>query len=162
MRTNSGKGLENCIIVSPDAGFAKQAKKYASYLGTPVAIADKRRTGHDERAEVMEIIGDVKGKIAVVVDDFTISGGTLVEVSKKLVKRGATEVYAMVTHGVLAKGSMRRLNASPIKHLIITDTVENQPVKFSEKVEVISVAHIFGEAIKRIHKRESISALFDE
>lgn len=155
------KRLRDCVTVSPDAGFAKQAKRYASYLGTPAVIADKIRKVHDEKAEVLEIFGDVKGKTAIVVDDFTISGGTLTDVSKKLVERGAREVYAMVTHGVLAKGSVSRIDKSPIKQLMITDTVENQPVKLSNKIDIVSVAPIFGEAIKRIHNRESVSAMFD-
>ncbi|MBW2061749.1 MAG: ribose-phosphate diphosphokinase [Deltaproteobacteria bacterium] len=154
--------LEDCIIVSPDSGFAKQARKYALYLGTPVAIADKQRVSHEEKAEVLEIIGDVRGKTAVVVDDFTISGRTLADVSVKLVERGAAQVYAMVTHGVLTEGSIERIDASPIEKLLITDTVENQPVRFSDVIEIVPVAPLFGEAIKRIHKRESISAMFPE
>ncbi len=154
------KGLENMIVVSPDTGFAKQAHKYASYLGTSIAIANKERTGHDENPEILEIIGDVAGKTAVVVDDFTISAGTLVEVSVKLMQRGARQVYAMVSHGLLTQGSIERIEASPIEKLIITDTVENQPVQFSNKIEIVSVAPIFGEAIRRIHYRESISAMF--
>lgn len=153
------QGLENMIVVSPDAGFTKQARKYAAFLGTSVAIANKERPAHDEQAEVLEIIGEVKGKTALVVDDFTISAGTLAAVSIKLLERGALEVYAMVTHGTLAPGSMERLAASPIKKLIITDTVENQPVQFSDKIEVVSVAPLFGEAIRRIHYHESISAM---
>lgn len=156
------KKLDDCIIVSPDTGFAKQARKYSSYLGTSVAIADKQRVAHDEKAEVLEIIGNVNGKTAVVVDDFTLSGRTLVDVSAKLLERGAKQVYAMVAHGVLAEGSVERIDNSPIKQLLITDTVENQPVQFSEKIEIISVAPLFGEAIKRIHNRESISAMFPE
>jgi ribose-phosphate pyrophosphokinase len=153
-------GLDDCIIVSPDAGFAKQARKFASYLETSIALADKHREAHDERAEVLEIIGDVSGRTAVVVDDFTISGRTLVEVSEKLVERGAKQVIAMVTHGVLAEGSVERIDASPLKTLMFTDSVENQPVTFSKKIDVVSVAPLFGEAIKRIHGRESISAMF--
>lgn len=156
------KQLENVIIVSPDTGFAKQARKYASYLGTSVVIADKERVGHDENAEVLEIIGDVKDKTAVVVDDFTISGGTLADVSVKLVERGAKQVYAMVAHGVFTEGSIERIDASPIEQLLITDTVENHPVQLSDRIEVVSVAPLFGEAIKRIHNRESISAMFPE
>ncbi|HLX41175.1 MAG TPA: hypothetical protein VKR42_11625, partial [Ktedonobacteraceae bacterium] len=91
---------------------------------------------------------------------FTISGGTLTTVAEELIKQGAIEVYAAVTHGVLAKGSIERIDHSPIKKLIITDTVEHQPVTFSDKIEVISVAPLFGEAIKRIHNRESISEMF--
>ena len=154
------KGLEDIIIVSPDVGFAKQARRYASQLDVSMAIADKERHGHDEKAVILEVIGDVKGKTAVVVDDFTISGGTLVDVSVKLMEQGAREVYAAVTHGVLTKGSVERIDKSPIKQLIITDTVENQPVHFSKKIEVVSAAPLFGEAIKRIHNRESISEMF--
>lgn len=153
------KQLEEMIVVSPDAGFAKQAHKYATYLGTSVAIANKERAAHDEKAEVLEIIGNVKGKTAIVVDDFTISGGTLAEVSAKLVERGAKQVYALVSHGVLTAGSMERIEASPIQKLIMTDSVENQPVQFSDKIEVVSAAPLFGEAIRRIHHRESISAM---
>lgn len=152
--------LRDPIVVSPDAGFAKRARAYASYLGTSIAIADKERAAHDEKAEVLEVIGDVRGKTAVVVDDFTISGGTLIDVAAKLIERGATEVYAAVTHGVLAAGSVERLEASPITRLLMTDTVENQPVSLSEKIEVVSVAPLFGEAIRRIHNRESISEMF--
>ena len=154
------KHLRNLIIVSPDIGFAKQARRYASELGVSIAIADKERTAHDEKAHILEIIGDVKGKTAFIVDDFTISGGTLATVAEELIKQGAIEVYAAVTHGVLAVGSIERIDDSPIKKLIITDTVEHQPVTFSDKIEVISVAPLFGEAIKRIHNRESISEMF--
>jgi len=155
-----GKELQDIIVVSPDVGFAKQARKYASSLGVSIAIADKERIAHDEKATILQIIGDVKGKTAVVVDDFTISGGTLANVSEKLMEQGARAVYAVVTHGVLTKGSVERIDKSPIKQLLITDTVENQPVKFSDKIEVVSVASLFAEAIKRIHNRESISEMF--
>lgn len=154
------KGLEDIIVVSPDVGFAKQARRYASLLGTSLAIADKERMGHDEKASILQIIGNVKDKTAVVVDDFTISGGTLANVSEKLMEQGARAVYAVVTHGVLTHGSVERINKSPIKQLLITDTVENQPVEFSYKIEVVSVASLFAEAIKRIHNRESISEMF--
>lgn len=154
--------LQDVVVVSPDVGFAKQARKYASYLGVSIAIADKERLAHDEKATVLQIIGDVKGKTAVVVDDFTISGGTLADVSVKLMERGAKEVYAVVTHGVLTAGSVERIDNSPIKRLLMTDTIENQPVQFSDKIEVVSVAPLFAEAIKRIHNRESISEMFDE
>ena len=154
------KHLRDLIIVSPDIGYAKQARRYASELGVSIAIADKERTAHDEKAHILEIIGDVRGKTAFVVDDFTISGGTLASVADTLMEQGAIEVYAAVTHGVLAHGSVERIDQSPIKKLIITDTVEHQPVAFSPKIEVVSVAPLFGEAIKRIHNRESISEMF--
>ena len=154
------KGLEDIIVVSPDVGFAKQARRYASLLGTSMAIADKERIAHDEKASILQIIGNVKGKTAVVVDDFTISGGTLARVSETLIEQGAKAVYTVVTHGVLTAGSVERIDKSPIKQLLITDTVENQPVTFSPKIEVVSVASLFAEAIKRIHNRESISEMF--
>jgi len=153
-------GLQDMVIVSPDVGFAKQARRFASSLGVSIAIADKERLAHDEKATVLNIIGDVKGKSAVLVDDFTISGGTLSDAATKLLEHGAREVYAVVTHGVLASGSVERIDKSPLKKLIITDTIENQPVHFSEKIEVVSVASLFAEAIKRIHNRESISEMF--
>ncbi len=121
------------VIVSPDVGFAKQARRYASFLGTSIAIADKERMAHDEKAKILQIIGDVRGKTAIVVDDFTISGGTLASVSIELMKQGAIEVYAAVTHGVLAGNAIERIDRSPLKRLFITDTVENQPVEFQTK-----------------------------
>src|SRR5579875_2667893 len=155
-----GWGLSDMVIVSPDIGFAKRARDFARHLKAPIAIVDKERTGHDERATVLNIIGDVRDKTAIVVDDFTISGGTLVEVARALLSGGAREVYAAVTHGLLADSAVARIDDSPLKRLLITDTVENQPVAFSDKIEVVSVAPLFAEAIRRIHHRESISAMF--
>lgn len=152
--------LQNMVVVSPDIGFAKQAHHYAAALGAPIAIAYKERVAHEERAIITQIIGDVEDKSAVVVDDFTTSGGTLASVAFALKERGAREVYAAVTHGVLTKKALDRINKSPLKRLIITDTVECQPVPLGGKIEVVSVAAIFGEAIKRIHNRESISEMF--
>ncbi len=154
--------LQDIVIVSPDVGFAKQARRYAADLGAPIAIAYKERTAHDEKAAILQIIGEVKDRTAVVVDDFTTSGGTLASVSVKLMEQGARAVYAAVTHGVLTEGSVERLAASPLKRLLITDTVENQPVQFTDRIEVVSVASLFGEAIKRIHNRESISEMFQD
>lgn len=154
------KGLPDLVVVSPDTGFAKQARKFASALGTSIAIADKQRAAHDEHAEILEVIGDVRGKTALIVDDFTISAGTLADAAEKLVEKGARAVYAAVTHGVFAQGSMERLDRSPIERLLVTDSIETQPVALSSKVEVVSVAPLFGEAIRRIHDRESISVLF--
>ncbi len=154
------KQLQDLVVVSPDTGFTKQARKYASFLGTSIAIADKQRKAHDERAEVLEIIGEVHGKTALIVDDFTISAGTLADAAEKLVERGAKAVYAAVSHAVFSVGSMERLDRSPIQRLLVTDSIETQPVAFSSKVEVVSVAPLFGETIRRIHNKESISILF--
>lgn len=154
------KKLPNLIVVAPDTGFTKHARKYASFLGTSIAIADKERRAHDEHAEILEIIGEVRGKTALIVDDFTISAGTLTDAATKLIERGATEVYAAVSHGVFGQGSMARLERSPIRELLVTDSIETQPETLSSKVQVVSVAPLFGEAIRRINERESISGLF--
>ncbi len=154
------KQLADLIVVSPDAGFAKKARRYASYLGTSLAVGDKLRMGNEERIEEVEIIGNVAGKTALIVDDFTISGGTLIAVAEKLIEVGAKEVSVAVTHGVFSPGSMERIDASPIRRILTTDTVETQPVTLSPKIEIVSVAPLFGEAIRRIHNRESISVLF--
>jgi len=152
--------LAEPVVVAPDAGFAKRARRYAHRLDAPLAIADKVRKGHDETAELVEIIGDVHGRDAVIVDDFTISAGTLAEAAGELVARGARSVTAVVTHGVFAEGSMERLDESPIGCLIVTDSIETQPVRLSDRVSVVSVAPLFAEAIGRIHRRESVSVLF--
>jgi ribose-phosphate pyrophosphokinase len=156
------EGLSEMVVVSPDAGFAKKARAYARTLGAPLAIADKVRADHAERARVMDVMGEVAGRDAVLVDDFTISMGTLAEAAGQLMAKGARSVTAAVSHGVFATGSMERLDASPIRKLFTTDTIETQPVMFSEKVRVVSAAPLLAEAIRRIHHRESISGLFPD
>jgi ribose-phosphate pyrophosphokinase len=126
----------------------------------PLAIADKRRVAHDEQAEIMEIIGNVRGKVAVLIDDFTLSAGTLVDAADKLVERGAEQVYAAVSHGLLTGDAMPKLTNSPIEQLFMTDTIEGHPAPLPDKVEIVSVAPLFGEAIRRISRRESVSVLF--
>jgi ribose-phosphate pyrophosphokinase len=158
----SRKQLSDLVVVSPDTGFVKQARMYASYLGTSIAIADKERKAHDEKAELLTIIGEVRGKTALIVDDFTISAGTLAEASDKLTEQGATAVYALVSHGVFNQGSPERIDRSSIQRLLVTDSIETHPFEISKKVERVSVAPLFGEAIRRIHNRESISVLFPE
>ncbi|HSM43431.1 MAG TPA: ribose-phosphate diphosphokinase [Acidimicrobiia bacterium] len=155
-------GKEDLVVVSPDAGFAKDARRYASALGTWAAIADKERKGHEETAHVWDVVGAVAGRNAVIVDDFSISAGTLVSCAEELIERGARSVDAAVTHAVFAGDSMERLDASPIGRLVVTDTVENHPVALSPKIEVVSVAPVFAEAIERIHNRQSISVMFPE
>jgi ribose-phosphate pyrophosphokinase len=110
---------------------------------------------------VVELIGSVEGRTALIVDDFTISAGTLVDAARVVMERGARAVYAAVSHGLLAGEANDRLERSPIERLFITDSVETQPNELSPKVEVVSVAGLFGEAIRRISRRESISVLFE-
>ena len=150
------------VVVAPDAGFAKKARRYASHLRAPLVIADKVREGHDEQVKSVEIIGEVGGRTALIVDDFTMSTNTLNAAAEALLARGARSVVAAVTHAVFAPTSMARLDAGPIQKLVVTDTVENQPVELSHKVHVVSVAPLFAEAIRRIHRRESISVLFPD
>ena len=160
-RAVRAKHLENLVVVSPDAGFAKKARLYASALRCSLVIADKERVKHDEKAEILEIIGAVSGKTALVVDDFTISAGTLCEVADALTARGALGVHAAVSHGVFARGAMERIQRSTILSLLVTDSVESQPEPLGSKIELVSVAPLLGEAIRRIHNRESISVLFE-
>ncbi len=148
------------VVVAPDTGFADEARQYANYLKTDVAIGDKIRPNHDEKAEILNVIGDVENRNAVIVDDFVISGGTLVKTAFKLKERGAKRIFAMVTHGVFTKGSMELINDSPIETMLTTDTVEEHPVGLSDRIEIVSVASYFAEAIRRIHYRLSISEMF--
>ena len=126
----------------------------------PLAIGDKERRDHSETAEVLEIIGEVAGKTALLVDDVMLSGGTLVDIAGKLLERGAREVYAAVTHGAVSEKTVQKLSGSPIRKLFMTDSIETQPVELPSIIEVVSVAPLFGEAIRRIHDRESIIVLF--
>jgi ribose-phosphate pyrophosphokinase len=156
----AAKALPDLVVVSPDAGFVKKARQWSERLNAPLAIADKRRTDHSESAEVLELMGSVDGRTALIVDDFTISGGTLVDAARLLIERGAVSVYAAVTHGLLTGSAISRLDDSPIERLFMTDSIETHPNPLPAKVEVVSVAGLFGEAIHRIARRESISVLF--
>lgn len=155
------KKIDNPVVVSPDTGFAKNARKYANALNCPVAIGDKIRKSHDERAEILEIIGSVEGKNAIIVDDFTITLGTLSEAAKALKMHGAKKIYACVSHSLLKEEGLNRLDNSDIEELITTDTVEN-PVAFAHpKVKVVTVSTLFARAVKIIHDRQSLSQLFE-
>ncbi len=159
----AAKGLEHLVVVAPDAGFARKARRWANRLRVPLAIADKQRVDHSETAEVTELMGSVEGRTALIVDDFTVSANTLADAAQVLVERGAASVYAAVSHGLLTAQALERLDDSPIERLLITDSVETQPVDLSQasKVEVVSVAGLLGEAIRRIARRESVSRLFE-
>jgi ribose-phosphate pyrophosphokinase len=153
--------MDNLVVVSPDAGFAKTARKYADYLKTPVAIGDKTRTAHDENARVLEVIGQVEGKNCMIVDDFTISGGTLIEVANALKERGAKRIIACLSHVILREKGVKAIEESPIEMVIGTDTVENPYLYKSKKILNVSVAPLFAEAVMRVHERVSVSPLFD-
>lgn len=154
------KAFQNLVVVSPDAGFTKKARAYALRLEASLAIGEKERKGHNENASALEIIGDVAGKTALLVDDVILSGGTLVSMAERLLAEGAREVYAAVTHAAISNITVKRLEVSPIKTLFVTDTIETQPVAMPDCIEKVTVAPLFAEAIRRIHARESVSVLF--
>lgn len=152
--------IDNLVVVSPDAGFAKTARKYADYLGTPVAIGDKTRVAHDENAKILELIGDVNGKDCLIVDDFSISGGTLIDIANVLKDKGAKRIIACLGHNILRESGVQRIDESPIELVISTDTVENPYLEASKKMITVSAAPLFAEAVSRIHNRVSVSPLF--
>lgn len=150
----------NVVVVSPDAGGVERARELGKKLGCSLAIVDKRRP-EPNISEVLHIIGDVEGKTAVLVDDLIDTAGTIVNASEALVEKGASEVYACCTHPVLSGPAFERLKASPIKELIVTDTlVWNKDID-CQKIKILSVANLIGEAIRRIYNKESVSSLFD-
>lgn len=153
--------LDNYVIVSPDAGFAKQARAYSKYLNVPTVIGDKTRTDHSENAEVLELIGDVQGKDAVIVDDFVISGGTLIALANMLNTHGAKRIFACVSHTLLNPAGLERLNESCIEKLLTTDTVYSPLIAGNKKIHILSAAPMFAESIIRIQMRQSISSLFN-
>jgi ribose-phosphate pyrophosphokinase len=156
------KQIPDLVVASPDVGFGKQANRFANLMKhAPVVYGNKTRQAHDERAEVLNVIGEVRGKNVLIVDDFTISGGTLIEMAVACKERGARDIYACVTHGVFSKGSAEKLARSPIKELVVTDTISYRFEPLAPCCKVISVAGLFSNAIQSIHRRESVSRLFD-
>jgi ribose-phosphate pyrophosphokinase len=148
------------VIVSPDAGGVERARAYSKRLNATLAIIDKRREKANV-SEVMNIIGEVKGKDAILVDDIIDTAGTLTQAAFALHEAGARKVSACCTHGVLSGPAIERIEKSPLAELLITDTIPLRPeAKASGKVKQLSVARILGEAIKRIHHGDSISSLF--
>ncbi|MEG1525059.1 MAG: ribose-phosphate diphosphokinase [Clostridia bacterium] len=153
---------DDLVVVSPDAGSAKRAREFATELGTPVAIGDKMRSGHDENAKVLEIIGNVKDKNCLVVDDFSISGGTLIEVAYGLKEKGAKKIYAALSHNVLNAKGIQRIDDSPLEFLVSTDTLECPDAHLSNKIRIISAAPMFAQAVKIIHDRAPMSTMFEQ
>lgn len=153
-------GLENLTVISPDAGGVERARAYAKRLGAQLAIVDKRREVANV-AEVMNVIGEVRGKNCFIVDDIIDTAGTLCETVKALLEKGARAVYAACTHPVLSGPAVDRLNASEITKVLVTDTIPiGDKNARCPKIEVLSVAPLLGEAIQRIHDESSVSSLF--
>lgn len=155
------KKIKDLVVVSPDVGGIKMARAYAKRMGAGLAIVDKRRID-DLSAEVMHIMGDVKGKNVVLVDDIVATAGSLAEAAAALKNNGAKDIYAAITHPVLCGPAIERLEKSSIKELVVSDTIPIDKDKKSKKIKQLSVASLLGEAIRRIHNEESISALFNE
>lgn len=155
-------GIDNTVVVSPDAGFAKEAHAYGQYLNLPVAIGVKTREGHDEKAAIREIIGDVEGKKALIVDDFSISGGTLISLAQELKNRGVEHIRVMLSHTLLNQKALARIEESPIEEVITTDSVNNPVILKHPKIRIVSVAPLFAESIRRIEADQSISQLFEQ
>ena len=153
------KHIENPVVVT-DLGFAKRARAFAELLDAPLAIIEKRRVGNLDRAELMNVIGDVKGKRAIIVDDEIDTAGTLVEITRALEREGVTEIYACATHGVLSDPAVDRIAASSLREVVLTDSVPLPERKRLAKITTLSVAPLIGEAIRRIHRGESVGALF--
>jgi len=151
--------FQDLVIVSPDAGRVKMANKYTDHLGVPMAILHKRRPGHN-RAEVLHVIGEVEGKTAVLVDDMIDTAGTMAASAEALIDAGASEVYACATHGIFSGPARERLDASPLKKVVVTNTLPIPEERLSEKVEVLSIASIFANTIASVFKDESVSELF--
>lgn len=149
----------NICVVSPDVGGVARARALAEHLRTSIAIIAKRRP-EANKVEIMELIGDVRGKVCVMVDDMMDTGGSIVQGAEALMERGASAVHACVTHAVLSGNAVERINASPLKSLLVTDTIPLPPDKHSPKIKVLSVAPLLADAIHRIHEDNSISELF--
>ena len=148
------------VVVSPDAGGVKRARYYAKRLGSSLAVFDKRRSKNDDTVEMGFIIGDVKDKKCLIIDDEISTGGTVFSATESLLKAGALSVSAFCTHAVLANDCIKRLNKSKLEKLIVTNTVPLPQDKKSKKIQVISVAPLLAQGIRRIHEGNSLSALF--
>src|SRR5688500_2233256 len=153
------KGLDDLVVVS-ELGFAKKARNFAELLQAPLAIVEKRRLGNEDRTEVMNIIGDVNGKTAVIIDDEIDTAGSLMEAVGALQAAGTRAIYSCATHGVFSGAALERIADSPITEIVVTDTIPLPPGVDDPRITVLSVAPLFGEAIRRIHRGESVGALF--
>ncbi|MFH1771894.1 MAG: ribose-phosphate pyrophosphokinase [Candidatus Omnitrophota bacterium] len=152
--------MNNLVIVSPDVGGIKMARAYAKRFRAGLAIVDKRRN-NPESTEVMHILGEVKGKNVIIVDDIIATGSSLIEAARALKKSGARKICAAITHGILTNNAVDRISNSDIDFLIISDSIPLSSKRHSKKIKVVSVDKLFAEAIKRIHFEQSISVLFD-
>ena len=155
------KALENLVVVAVDIGISKRARDVAERLHAPLAIIEKRRMGNDDQAEILNVIGDVEGKIALTFDDEVDTAGSMLAAVNTLRDRGVTEVYSCVTHPVLSGEASARILSSSMKEMVVTDTIPLSSEKRDGKITVLSVAPMLGEAIRRIHEGLSIGEMFE-
>ncbi len=155
------KDIDNKVVVATDAGSSKKAYKYAEHFGCPIALVDKRREGNDDRAVASSVIGEIKGKNALVFDDEVDTAGSIMETVEVVKKFGAKDVYVGCTHGILSGPAIERIKKSSLKELVMTNTVPLPKEKQIEKIVVVSISELFGEAIKRINEESSIGELFE-
>ena len=153
--------LKNSVVVSPDVGSIKMARAYAKRIGASLAVIDKRRESPD-KTEVMHILGEVEGKNAIIVDDLVATGSSLIEAVDALKRAKAKSIKAAITHGILSGPAIERIQkCAALDELAITDSIPLSEEKSHKSIKVLSVANLLGEAIKRIHREESVSSLFD-
>ncbi len=155
------KDIDNKVVVATDAGSSKKAYKYAEHFRCPIALVDKRRDGNDDRAISSNVIGEIKGKNALIFDDEVDTAGSIMETINVVKKFGAKDVYVGCTHGILSGPAIERIKKSELRELVMTNTVPLPKEKQIEKITVISISELFGEAIKRIHEETSIGELFE-
>ena len=155
------KNLDNLVVVATDIGITKRARDLAHRLNAPLAIMEKRRVGNDDQTETLNVIGEVAGKIALTIDDEIDTAGSLVNTVSTLEKHGIREVYACCTHPVFTKPAIQRIASSPVKEVVVTDTIPVVGSKKLDKITVLPIAPLLGEAIHRIHTGLSVGAMFE-
>ncbi len=155
------KKLGNLVVVATDIGISKRARDMATKLGVPLAIMEKRRIGNMDQIETLNVIGDVEGKIALTIDDEIDTAGSLVNTVATLIERGATEVYACCTHPVFTGPAIERIASSPVKEVVVTATIPVMDGKKLDKITILPIAPLLGEAIHRIHTGLSVGAMFE-
>ena len=154
------KRLKNPVVVSPDLGNTKRARNFAEAIDASLAVIEKRRIGNDDKSEVLNLIGTVQGSPAILVDDEIDTGGSIVQAARVCIENGATEVYACCTHGILSGPAIERLQASPIREVVVTNTVAIPPEKRISKLTVLSLGMLIGETIQRIHTGASVALTY--
>ena len=156
------RNFSNIVVTATDAGDAKRARDTASILNAPIAIVEKQRLGNDDNVRAVNLIGDVKGKVSLIIDDEISTGGTVVATAEAVREHGAEDIYCSVTHPVLCGRATQVLDQSNVKEIVVTDTLPVANDKLGAKIKILSVAPLLGEAMHRIHKGLSVGAMFDK